>query len=229
LVGLLALSIPLAAEMVFTEALFVGHIVFLVEALGFAGGLAVFVAIWAVLGLVALVLIDLAWPRMSPWVREARHRVRAEWRRLREFQQGRSRVLLVALALGGAATGFAVCGALFGGDLAGWAEDNRSDLLGFAIVAIVLFVVLAVMGRLGRGLVEWVRHISGTAGPLLRWLGTLTAMAVLGPAFGWLLFRPLGYSRRAIYGLTLAAAPVFGAVWVPLYGLGVWGLADGLV
>ncbi|KKK70048.1 hypothetical protein LCGC14_2927880, partial [marine sediment metagenome] len=39
-------------------------------------------------------------------------------------------------------------------------------------------------------------------------------------------FRLLGYSSRSTYALTLAAAPVFGAVWVPLYGLGVWGLIE---
>ena len=31
-----------------------------------------------------------------------------------------------------------------------------------------------------------------------------------------------------VYALTLLSAPVFGAVWVPVYALGVWALLDRL-
>ncbi len=74
-----------------------------------------------------------------------------------------------------------------------------------------------------------VRRVADTAGPATRWLATLAAMAALGPALSWLLFRLLGYSGRTNYALTLAAAPVFGAVWVPFYALGAWSLLQGLI
>lgn len=51
---------------------------------------------------------------------------------------------------------------------------------------------------------------------------------MLGPALGWFLFRLLGYSGRSVYALTLLSAPVFGAVWVPVYALGVWKLLERL-
>jgi hypothetical protein len=54
-------------------------------------------------------------------------------------------------------------------------------------------------------------------------------MVALGPALSWPLFSLFGYSGRATYALTLAAAPVFGAVWVPFYALGVWSLLQSLV
>ena len=55
-----------------------------------------------------------------------------------------------------------------------------------------------------------------------RLLGTLGTVVVLGPVFGWVAFRLLGYRERDVYVLTIAAAWGFGALWVPFYGLGVW-------
>ena len=66
------------------------------------------------------------------------------------------------------------------------------------------------------------------AGPATRSLAVLVTMVVLGPALGWFLFRLLGYSGRSVYALTLLSAPVFGAVWVPVYALGVWKLLESL-
>ena len=60
------LSIPVAAEVILSEVLFIGHIVFLVEVLGFAWGLLVFIAIWAALGVAVLAGRDFVWPRMGP-------------------------------------------------------------------------------------------------------------------------------------------------------------------
>ena len=55
-------------------------------------------------------------------------------------------------------------------------------------------------------------------------LGAFAAAVVLGPVFGWPIFKLLGYRERDVYALTIAAAWVFGAIWVPFYSLGVWGL-----
>ncbi len=63
----------------------------------------------------------------------------------------------------------------------------------------------------------------------MRSFAALVSMMLLGPALSWLLFRLLGYSDRTTYALTVAAAPVFGAIWVPFYGLGVWALIEGLL
>ncbi len=54
-------------------------------------------------------------------------------------------------------------------------------------------------------------------------LGVLTVMVMLGPALGWPAFKLLGYTERDVYTLTVAAAWIFGGIWVPIYGLGVWG------
>lgn len=65
--------------------------------------------------------------------------------------------------------------------------------------------------------------------PGLKRLAAVASMMVLGPVLGWLLFSLLGYSRRPVYLLTLVSGAVFGVVWVPLYGLGLWGLLEGLL
>jgi hypothetical protein len=65
--------------------------------------------------------------------------------------------------------------------------------------------------------------VAEVAGPLLRPLAALASMVVFGPVLGWPLFRLLGYTRTTTYYLTLIAAPVFAAIWVPFYGLGIWG------
>lgn len=59
---------------------------------------------------------------------------------------------------------------------------------------------------------------------IARALGALAAAVILGPVFGWPVFKLLGYRERDVYALTIAAAWIFGAIWVPFYGLGVWGL-----
>ncbi len=99
----------------------------------------------------------------------------------------------------------------------------------FLIVAAVVFPILLVIARLGRSLERWIRSIAGTASPAMRSFAALVSMMLLGPALSWLPFRLLGYSGRVVYALTLVAAPVFGAIWVPFYGLGVWALIEGLL
>lgn len=54
-------------------------------------------------------------------------------------------------------------------------------------------------------------------------LGALAAAVILGPVFGWPVFRVLGYRERDVYAFTIAAAWIFGGIWVPFYALGIWG------
>ena len=56
-----------------------------------------------------------------------------------------------------------------------------------------------------------------------RAIGALAAAVILGPVFGWSVFRLLGYRERDVYAFTIIAAWIFGGIWVPFYGLGVWG------
>ena len=119
--------------------------------------------------------------------------------------------------------------ALAGGEIADGAADHSSDLVALAIAGVVVLVIFLVLARIGSGIESWIRSVAETAGPATRSFATLVTMAALGPALSWLLFRLLGYSGRTTYALTLAAAPVFGAVWVPFYSLGVWSLLQGLV
>lgn len=65
-------------------------------------------------------------------------------------------------------------------------------------------------------LVMW---ISGFA----RSLGALAAAVILGPVFGWSVFKLLGYRERDVYAFTFVAAWIFGAIWYPFYAEGVWG------
>lgn len=219
---LLLVSIPVAGELVLGEALFVGHIVLLVEGLGFVWGLLVVIAIWAVLGVFILAFKDLAWPRLMPFI----ERLRGRGTDL--LARGGAKALLSALAVLGVLGGIGAAVALAGDEIADWGIAHRADVALFLVVAVVGFGILLMVARLGRALESWVRRTAGTAGPAMRSFATLVTMVMLGPALGWLLFRLFGYSGRTTYALTLVSAPVFGAVWVPLYGLGVWGLIEGL-
>ncbi|OGY22898.1 MAG: hypothetical protein A2172_03085 [Candidatus Woykebacteria bacterium RBG_13_40_15] len=58
---------------------------------------------------------------------------------------------------------------------------------------------------------------------MTRAIGALAAAVILGPVYGWAVFKLLGYRERDVYILTLIATWIFGAIWVPFYGLGVWG------
>ena len=117
---------------------------------------------------------------------------------------------------------------LAGGEMRDWAADHRGDIATFLIVATVIMPILLLIAQLGRRFQKWVRSIAETASPATRSFAAFVSMVLLGPALSWLLFRLLGYSDRATYGLTLVSALVFGAVWVPFYGLGVWPLIEGL-
>jgi hypothetical protein len=59
---------------------------------------------------------------------------------------------------------------------------------------------------------------------LARAFGALAAAVILGPVYGWAVFKLLGYRERDVYAFTIMAAWIFGGIWVPFYGLGVWGL-----
>ena len=215
------LSIPVAAEVILGEVLFIGHIVFLVEVLGFAWGLLAFIAIWAALGVAVLAVRDFVWPRMAPLLHPLLARLTS--------RAADAKGMLGALGVSGMLAAAAVAIALAGSEMKDWTADHRADIATFLIVAAVILPILLLIARLGRRLEKWVRSVAETASPAMRSFAALMSMVLLGPALSWLLFRLLGYSGRATYALTLVAAPVFGAVWVPFYGLGVWALIEGLL
>lgn len=225
--ALALLSIPLTAEMALGEVLFAGHIVFLVRSLGFAWGLLLFSAIWAGLGLAILAVTDFLWPWLGPLLRPL-------LRRLANGATGLSRpvptrVLFGILGVLGLLVAGIAASTSLGSSLAGWTVDHRGDVAMFLVAAVVVSAILIALAQVGRGLASWVRSIAETAGPIRRSVGALVSLMVLGPALSWPLLRLLRYSRRSTYILTFLAGPVFGAVWVPLYGLGVWGLVQGLI
>jgi hypothetical protein len=215
------LSIPVAAAVILREVLFVGYIVLLVEGLGFAWGLLAFIAAWAALGLIVLAVKDFVWPRMGPLVGPLLARLSS--------RAANAKAMLAALGVAAVLGGAAVAIALAGGEIRDWAADHRGDIATFLIVAAVIFPILLLIAQVGRRFEKWVRSIAETASPATRSLAALVSMMLLGPALSWLLFRLLGYSGRATYALTLVAAPVFGAIWVPFYGLGVWAVIEGLL
>ena len=216
------LSVPVAGQMVLGELLFVGHVVFLVHALGFALGLVAFIVIWAALGLAILTIRDTAWSSLQPPLGRLRAGIAGRLAGL--LGQTRVRVLLAVLAApvlaAAVAAVIAFAGVAFG--------DHRGDVVAFFIAAAVVLAVLLVMARVGRSVERWVRSAASAADPAARSLAVLVTMVVVGPALGWFLFRLLGYSGRSVYALTLLSAPVFGAVWVPVYAIGVWKLLERL-
>ncbi len=214
------LSIPVAAEVIFGEVLFVSHIVFLVEALGFAWGLLAFIAIWAALGVAVLAFMDFVWPRIGPLLKPLLARLAS--------RAADAKGMLAALGVSGALAAAAVTIALAGGEIWDWVADHRTDIATFFVVALVILPILLLIAQVGRRFESWVRSIAETASPAMRSFAAFVSMIMLGPAFSWLLFRLLGYSRQATYSLTLVAAPVFGAVWVPVYALGVWAVIEGV-
>ncbi len=224
--ALALVSIPVAAEVVLGEALFIGHIVLLVQGLGFAWGLAVFIAIWAALGVVVLAVRDFVWPHMVPLLEPLLARFTSRSRDV--LRRTGTKVLLTAVGVSGVSAAVALAIALAGDEIKDWAIDHRTDVATFLAAVVVVFLILLVIARLGRALQSWVRRVADTAGPATHLLATLVTMMMLGPARAWPVFRLLGYSSRSTYAPTLVAAPVFGAVWVPLYGLGLWGVIEGL-
>ena len=224
---LILVSIPVTAEILFSEIIFAGHIVLLVEGLGFAWGLAAFIAIWAALGLVVLAVKDFLWPRMLPLLEPLLARFASSVTGLLAHTRVKAALMVLGVSVVSAVAGLTI--ALAGGEIVDWAVEHRASVATFLIAAAVVLVIILVIARVGRGIQSWVRSVAETAGPATRSFATLVTMVVLGPALSWPLFRLFGYSSRTTYALTLAAAPVFGAVWVPFYSLGVWNLLQGLV
>ena len=224
---LILVSIPVTVEILFGEIIFAGHIVLLVEGLGFAWGLAAFIAIWAVLGLAVLAVRDFLWPRMLPLLEPFLARFASSVTGLLAHTRVKAALMVLGVSVVSAVAGLTI--ALAGGEIVDWAVEHRASVATFLIAGAVVLVIILVIARVGRGIQSWVRSVAETAGPATRSFATLVTMVVLGPALSWLLFRLFGYSGRTTYALTLAAAPVFGAVWVPFYSLGVWNLLQGLV
>ena len=227
LAALILVSIPVTAQILFGEIIFAAHVVLLVEGLGFAWGLAAFIAIWAVLGLVVLAVRDLLWPRMLPLLESLLARIASRVTGLLAHTWVRASLIVLAVSVVLAVAGLTIT--LAGGEIVDWTVEHRASVATFLIAAAVVFAVILLMARIGRGIQSWISRVAETASPATRSFATLVTMVVLGPALSWLLFRLFGYSGRATYALTLAAAPVFGAVWVPFYALGVWNLLQSLV
>ena len=227
LAALILVSIPVTAEILFGEIIFAGHIVLLVEGLGFAWGMAAFIAIWAVLGLVVLAARDILWPRVLPLLEPLLARFASQVTGLLAHTWVKASLMVLGASVVSAVAGLTI--ALAGGEIVDWAVEHRSSVATFLIAAAIVFVIILVIARIGRGIQSWVRSVATTAGPATRSFAILVTMVALGPALSWPLFRLFGYSGRTTYALTLAAAPVFGAAWVPFYSLGVWSLLQGLV
>ena len=219
-------SVPVATELVIGELLFLAHVVFLVETLGFAWGLLAFILIWAALGLAVLTVRDTAWPCLQSLFEQLRAEITRRLADLLGQPRVRVPIAVFGMSLLAAAVGSVV--ALGGGEIGDWLGDHRGDAMSFLIVVGLVLALLLVMARAGRSVERWVRNVGRAAGPATRSLAVVVTMAVLGPALGWFLFRLLGYEGRSVYALTLLSAPVFGVVWVPVYALGVWKLLERL-
>jgi hypothetical protein len=226
MVVLFLLSIPLAVQWAVGEAFFVGHIVFLVRNFGFAWGLVLFSAIWAGLGLTVLVGADFLWPRLSPSLKLLFRRLADRVTALLRLVPAKALFSLLGIA-GLLAVTITVTTSV-DSRIGEWLVDHRGDVAKFTAVAAVVYVILIAIAQVGRGLERWVRRVAETAGPISRSLGALASITMLGPPLSWPLLRLLRYSRRSVYTLTVLGGPIFGAVWVPAYGLGLWSLIEGL-
>jgi hypothetical protein len=71
---------------------------------------------------------------------------------------------------------------------------------------------------------NWREKLVVWAARIARFFGAITATVVIGPILAWSIYKLLGYSLRQIYAMTFISTWIFGAIWVPFYGLGVWGL-----
>jgi F0F1-type ATP synthase membrane subunit c/vacuolar-type H+-ATPase subunit K len=224
-----ALAVPAAALTAWDEVLMAGPIIFLVEALGFVLGFLVFTAAWAALGLALLAVVDFVWSRIGPSVNRAFDRalnfIATYLDRAKQLPRAATFVA-AGLSVLAAAFGAAVYVALLGSATVGFVGDNREAIATGLLVGLGVLVVVGLLNLARRQVEAWVRWVAGTAKPLLRPLGALASMVVFGPVLGWPLFRLLGYRRATTYYLTLVAAPIFAAIWVPFYGLGIWGVVQ---
>lgn len=219
-------AVPVAALTAWDEVLLAGPIVFLVEVLGFVLGLVAFTLLWACLGLAFLGLTDFVWLRIGPTVQRAFGRFREVIRPYFEQAEHPRRAVTIALTgLGvlGCASGVAAYIVLLGGRTVDFLSDSRDEVLIGFVVALAIVSLVGFLNLARRQVEAWVRRVGERAKPVLRPLAALATMVVFGPTLGWPLFRLLGYTRRSTYAMTLVAAPVFAAIWVPFYGLGVWG------
>jgi len=224
--ALVLISVSAAAVVMWDEVLLAGPIIFLTETLGFLPGLLTFALAWASIGIAGLLTVDFIWPAASRGLRRLSPGAGSS----PEGQATRSGASWTAV-LGAAAVSATViaagAGYLVAGDEAlGWAEGHRGEGAAFLGVALLIFLVLALVDWAGRGIERWVRRIAATAGPRLRTFSALVTMVYLGPVLGWGLFRLLGYTRRSTYALTVLAAPVFAAIWVAFYSLGIWRILE---
>lgn len=225
-----ALAVPAAALTAWDEVLLAGPIIFLVEALGFVLGFIVFTAAWAALGLALLALVDFVWSRIGPPTQRAFDRalnfIATYLDRAKHLPRAATFVA-AGLSVPAAVFGAAAYAILLGRPTVRFLGENlEAIVVGFLVVAGVL-VLVALLNLARRQVEAWVRWVAEVARPLLRPLAALVSMVVFGPVMGWPLFRLLGYRRATTYYLTLVAAPIFGGIWVPFYGLGLWGLIRG--
>lgn len=219
-------AVPVAALTAWDEVLLAGPIVFLVEVLGFVLGLVAFTLLWAFVGLLFLGMADFVWLRIGPTAQRAFGRFSETIRPYLERAEYPGRAVTIALTglgVSACALGVAAYIVLLGGRTVEVLSDSRDEVVIGFVVAVAIVGLVGVLNLARREVEAWVRRVGEMAKPLLRPLAALVSMVVFGPVLGWPLFRLLGYTRRSTYAMTLIAAPVFAGIWVPFYGLGVWG------
>jgi hypothetical protein len=221
------LAVPAAALTAWDEVLLAGPIIFLVETLGFVLGFVVFTAAWAALGLALLALVDFVWSRVGASVQRAFDcalNSTAECLDRAKHLPRAAAFVAAGLSVPAAAFGAAAYVALLGRATVDFLGDNRDGIAVGFLIAVGVLALVGLLNLARRSVEAWVRRVAQVARPLLRPLAALVSMVVFGPVLGWPLFRLLGYRRATTYYLTLTAAPVFAAIWVPFYGLGIWAL-----
>ncbi len=178
-----------------------GPIIFLVETLGFGAGLSVFILTWVAIGFSMLLFADFIWPSLKPLWQAVVGWAKKQW----EKYSLRVSIVVTAVLIAAAYVGF------------------RYYLL-YTAIALAAVVFVGSMEMIRQLADRWVRSIDPRKGRRLRWIGALVAIVILGPVFAWTLLKWLEFNRSAVYGLTIPAAIIFGTIWVPFYGLGVWNL-----
>jgi len=221
------LVVPAAALTAWDEVLLGSPIIFLVQTLGFVMGFVVFTIGWAALGLALLGLADTVWPRIGSPISRSFDRLLnftvAYLDRAKHLRRAAT-FLAAGLSVLAAAFGAAVYVALLGSATVGFVGDNREAIATGLLVGLGVLVLVGLLNLARRQVEAWVRRVADTAKPHLRPAAAVVGMVYLGPVLGWPLFRLLGYTRRTVYVLTVLGAPIFSAIWVPYYGLGIWGL-----
>ena len=196
-------AIPLLGVVGWDEVALGGPIIFLVETMGFALGLLIFTILWGLLGYAMLLFADFAWPKLEPTLEEIKGVFTKLWSKY-------SLLVVIPAALG-----------LLSAVTVGLIFYPIYVLIAFAAV-----IFIGLMEAIRQLADKWVRTIDPRQNHIMRWIGAMVAMIILGPVFAWTLLKWLGFERSTVYLLTLPAGVIFGLIWVPYYSLGVWSVLD---